>query len=72
MDNVNFDCVATKIQPDAPFFIKTTQDYEVAFQEFVQTDFKEKSFLVNPGPEQIEDIIMKKSAVNFWFRNVAR
>lgn len=72
MDNVSFDCVATKLPPDAPYFIKTTQNYEEEYKEFLDTDFQEKSFLVNPGPRNLEDIIMKKSGVHFWFRNVIR
>ena len=72
MEEIDFDCWMTKLPPDAPYFIKSSMNFEEAYFQFLKKDYLEYDFMVNPSPRNILDVSMDKTKVNYWFRNVIR
>ena len=72
LDEVEYDGLLTRIPPDAPYFIRSTIDYNEAFMNFVKRDFGQYKFYVDPSPSKLQDISMNQKITHQWFRNVIR
>lgn len=59
----------TPLSIDQPYFIRTTQDYEMAWQSFVKNNQLAYKFLVNPEPNMISEVILNPDKRDMLMEN---
>jgi len=64
LSRLKIDNIVTQLAPDEPFFIKTEDEYTLAWERFLRGKFEYK-FVINPNPQNLTDLVLDSTRLKF-------